>query len=163
MNTYAIVFSSNTGNTEQLAKTIQRTLSDESCIYYGKPSQEAQVANRVYLGFWTDKGSADPSILDFIKALKNKEIFLFGTAGFGGHAEYFEQILERVRSNIDSSNTVIGSFMCQGKMPISVRNRYCALKAQGKDVDALIENYDQALSHPDAKDLELLTKAIAAV
>ena len=60
-------------------------------------------------------------------------------------------------------NTVIGSFMCQGKMPMSVRQRYENMKKQPlhlPNLDALIENFDNALSHPDADDLERLKQAV---
>ena len=67
------------------------------------------------------------------------------------------------RKALDGSNTVIGSFMCQGKMPVSVRQRYEAMKAKPLHIpilDTLIENFDKALSHPDAADLEQLKQAV---
>ena len=73
------------------------------------------------------------------------------------------EIDEQTRQALDGSNTVIGSFMCQGKMPMSVRQRYEAMKAQPAHIpnlDALIENFDKALSHPDAADLEQLKQAV---
>ena len=74
-----------------------------------------------------------------------------------------KKILAATRKALDGSNTVIGSFMCQGKMPVSVRQRYEAMKAKPlhiPNLDALIENFDKALSHPDAADLEQLKKAV---
>jgi hypothetical protein len=53
--------------------------------------------------------------------------------------------------------------MCQGKMPLSVRQRYEGMKKQPihlPNLDALIENFDNALSHPDAEDLERLKQAV---
>ena len=53
--------------------------------------------------------------------------------------------------------------MCQGKMPPSVREYYMKMKAQPEhpeNIDALIENFDQALSHSDRTDLERLRKSI---
>lgn len=85
--------------------------------------------------------------------MKNKKIFLFGTAGFGGEPSYFERILHKVKENIDNTNVVVGSYMCQGKMPISVRKRYEALLLNNPEdtkYKLLIANYDQALSHPDS-------------
>ena len=120
-------------------------------------------ADTLYVGFWTDKGKADADTLDFLQQLRDKRVFLFGTAGFGGSAPYFEKILAATRKALDGSNTVIGSFMCQGKMPVSVRQRYEAMKAQPAHIpnlDALIENFDKALSHPDATDLEQLKQAV---
>lgn len=71
--------------------------------------------------------------------------------------------MERVRQSLDASNTVVGEYMCQGKMPQTVRERYVKMKEQPepmKNLDALIENFDRALSHPDAEDLEKLKNMI---
>ena len=95
--------------------------------------------------------------------LKNKKIFLFGTAGFGGSDAYFEKILGQVKQSIDASNTVIGEYMCQGKMPQSVRERYMKMKENPEhpaNLDLLIQNFDRALSHPDSEDLERLKKSL---
>lgn len=53
--------------------------------------------------------------------------------------------------------------MCQGKMPQSVRERYVKMKESPEhpdNIDALIENFDKALSHPDADDMERLKNII---
>ena len=160
---YAIVFSSKTGNTRLLADTLRASLPQNECTYFGAPASEALEAETLYIGFWTDKGKADADTLDFLKQLRGKRVFLFGTAGFGGSAPYFEKILAATRKALDGSNTVIGSFMCQGKMPQSVRERYVKMKEQPEhpaNVDALIENFDRALSHPDADDLKKLRNIV---
>ena len=160
---YAIVFSSKTGNTRLLADTLRASLPQNECTYFGAPAPEALEAETLYIGFWTDKGHADDTLTAFLQTLKGKRVFLFGTAGFGGSAPYFEKILAATRQALDGSNTVIGSFMCQGKMPVSVRQRYEAMKAKPlhiPNLDTLIENFDKALSHPDAADLEQLKQAV---
>lgn len=160
---YAIVFSSKTGNTRLLADTLRASLPQNECTYFGAPAPEALEAETLYIGFWTDKGHADDTLTAFLQTLKGKRVFLFGTAGFGGSAPYFEKILAATRKALDGSNTVIGSFMCQGKMPVSVRQRYEAMKAKPlhiPNLDTLIENFDKALSHPDAADLEQLKQAV---
>ena len=106
---------------------------------------------------------ADQAAIQLLQKLKNKKVFLFGTAGFGGSEAYFRKILERVRQSLDASNTVVGEYMCQGRMPQTVRERYVKMKEQPepmKNLDALIENFDRALSHPDAEDLEKLKNMI---
>ena len=74
-----------------------------------------------------------------------------------------DKILKKVERSLDRSNTVFGRYMCQGKMPLSVRQRYEGMKKQPihlPNLDALIENFDNALSHPDAEDLERLKQAV---
>ena len=160
---YAIVFSSKTGNTKLLADTLHDSLPQDACSYFGAPDPAALDADTLYVGFWTDKGKADESSSDFLKQLRGKQVFLFGTAGFGGSEEYFNKILKAVQKDLHSSNTVFGCYMCQGKMPMSVRQRYENMKKQPlhlPNLDAMIENFDKALSHPDADDLERLKQAV---
>lgn len=91
-------------------------------------------------------------------------MFLFGTAGFGGSQEYFDKILSAVQKHLGASNTVIGTYMCQGKMPQSVRERYVKMKNSPlpiPNVDKMIENFDTAVSHPDETDLQKLKYAVA--
>ena len=111
----------------------------------------------------SQKRTADAAILEFLEQLHGKKVFLFGTAGFGGSEGYFSKILKTVQKSLDRSNTLIGSFMCQGKMPLSVRQRYEAMKKQPihmPNLDMLIENFDKALSHPDSNDLARLKQAV---
>lgn len=160
---YSIVYSSQTGNTKILADALRESLSADECAYFGVPEKADTDSSMIYLGFWTDKGTADESALTYIRSLRGKTVFLFGTAGFGGSQAYFEKIIERVKESLDESNILVGWFMCQGKMPPSVRARYEAMKSQPQhpaNIDLLIENYDKAQSHPDAEDIADLIKAV---
>lgn len=148
---YTVVYNSLTGNTKLLADTIKNVLPDNDND------------DIVFVGFWTDKGNADSKTIEYLKLLRNKKVFLFGTCGFGGSEAYFERILTNVKGNIDSSNQIIGEYMCQGKMPQSVRERYLKMKESNNcppNIDALIDNFDKALTHPDEKDLEKLSQKV---
>lgn len=152
---YSIVFSSRTGNTEMVANEIKTALPQSDCEYFGAPCQSALEAPLIFLGFWTEKGNCDAATATFMKELENKQIFLFGTAGFGGNQEYFQSILANIQANLPCNNTLIGSFMCQGKMPRSVRERYeKMLLATPNDtkIKEMLVNFDMALAHPSAED-----------
>ena len=98
-----------------------------------------------------------------MQRIKNKKVFLFGTAGFGENEAYFQKVLNNVKSSMDESNQVVGEYMCQGKMPQSVRERYMKMKENPEhpaNLDLLIQNFDRALSHPDSEDLERLKKSL---
>ena len=153
--TYSVVYSSRTGNTALLAQRLKEKLPESDLLYFGAPDICAQAAQTILVGFWTDRGSSDQATTDFLKTLHEKQVFLFGTAGFGGSDTYFTQILTRVKANLDSSNSLIGDYMCQGKMPFSVRQRYEAMQTQQpQKMQQLIQNFDEALSHPDQADIE---------
>ena len=161
---YSIIYSSKTGNTTLLAKNIKETLHKNDCIYYGEVDEKALDADLVFVGFWTDKGTCDENVSNFLKQMNNKKVFLFGTAGFGKSQSYFEQIISRVKNNINESNTVVGSYMCQGKMPMSIRSRYeSMLDKNPEKMKELIENFDEALSHPNKEDFRKLNDIVLKV
>ena len=62
---YAIVFSSKTGNTKYWSDTLHACLPQENCCYFGTPDLLPWKRTTFYVGFWTDKGNADESTLDF--------------------------------------------------------------------------------------------------
>ena len=49
--------------------------------------------------------------------------------------------------------------MCQGKMPLAVKERYEAMPDSPQRT-AMLENFQRALSHPDAQDLAALRSAL---
>ena len=160
---YSIIYSSRTGNTRLLAEAIRESLPADLCNHFGTDEAGAVESEKLYVGFWTDKGAADEAALALLKRLKNKKIFLFGTAGFGESEAYFQKVLDRVKESIDESNSIIGTYMCQGKMPMAVRERYEKMKQQpnpAPNLDGLIRNFDRALTHPDDHDLEELKQAV---
>ena len=156
---YAIVYSSRTGNTAMLARAVREALPQEDCRYFGAPAPQALTADTVYVGFWTDKGTCDEPTARFLQSLTDQKVFLFGTAGFGGAPAYFQQILDRVKANLAPGVQVTGTYMCQGKMPQAVRDRYAAMEESPRRT-AMLENFDQALSHPDQEDLARLQAAV---
>ena len=156
---YAIVYSSRTGNTKLLADTVRETLPREACLYFGPPSPEALRADRIYVGFWTDKGTCDGDTAAFLKEITTQELYLFGTAGFGEDEAYFSKVLDRTAKHLGKSVRPVGRFMCQGKMPMTVRQRYEKMLRSPihmPNLEGMIANFDRALSHPDARDLAAL-------
>ena len=160
---YSVMFSSLTGNTKMLADAIGEVLPKENCDYFGSCKGKEPVSEMLYIGFWTDQGNADKSALELLQKIKNKKVFLFGTAGFGENEAYFQKVLNNVKSSMDKSNQVVGEYMCQGMMPQAVRVRYVKMKEQPDhmpNLDLLIANFDRALSHPDKKDLDKLRELV---
>lgn len=174
---YAVIYDSPTGNTKMLAEEIKRYMdgqsgSAEECMYFGEPVLDAaneeklSEAEIIFAGFWTDKGDSGAKLAEFLESLHGSRVFLFGTAGFGGAEEYFSRILDKVTTHLASDNTVAGRYMCQGKMPVTVRKRYESMLEQNPEderMKAMIENFDRALSHPDEDDLERLRASVAAI
>ena len=160
----AVTYSHPNGNTQLLSECVLNILGKNNVVYFGEPCEEMLNADRFYIGFWTDKGTADNISLEFLSKLNYKEIFLFGSAGFGVDEKYFNKVLTSIKKNIDKSNKIIGEFMCQGKMKMQVKQRYLALKQSDNppsNINMMIDNFDKALTHPDKYDYEKLSKIIS--
>ena len=166
MEKYSVIYSSRSGNTKILAGQIIRILGTEDNVCFKeirKMVGEKEVLDKVkessiiFLGFWTDKGKCDEEMQEVIKKINHKKIYLFGTAGFGKDINYFNQIVERVKDNIDKSNQIIGQFMCQGKMPMVVKKRYEEMLVsdpEDQKSKLMLQNFDEALKHPSKEDLD---------
>ena len=148
----------------------------DACVYFGEPDAKALDADVIFLGFWTDKGTCEESLKSFLGALHGKRVELFGTAGFGKDSSYYEKILEAVKAEVPKGNLVGAGYMCQGKMGQRVRKKYLSLPdnlrkkyeemlkedPENRTAQMLIENFDQASSHPDDKDVENLVNWVKA-
>lgn len=165
---YAIVYESSTGNTEQLAQAVAAALPAGERLAFGRVDEvdrdAVAQADRVYAGFWTNRGDCGDELAEVLASLAGKEAFLFGTAGFGADETYFAGVMARVAVHLPASAQVVGSFMCQGRMPASVRARYAQTAAskpeQAARMRQLIENFDEAANHPNDDDLARLRAAV---
>lgn len=109
------------------------------------------------------KGMCTEKIKKLLEKLENKKIFLFATVGFGGSEEYFATLKERIIGVLPSSNVVIGSFFCQGKMKEQVKARYLQLiteNLEDKNLQVSLQNFEQAKTHTDTEDKNNLIKRI---
>ena len=168
--TYAIVYDSRTGNTEELARAVAEALPAQGRLAFGRVGEvdaaSVAQANRVYAGFWTNRGDCTDEMGELLAGLAGKEVFLFGTCGFGADETYFAGVAARAAAHLPESAQLIGTFMCQGRMPSSVRRRY-ERTAEANPVQAarmaqLIENFDEAAAHPSDDDLARLRARVQA-
>lgn len=161
-----VLYSSKTGNTEQLAKVIFKAIPmGRKDIQRFEGQKDYEMADIYFVGYWTDRGSASFDVLDYLGELHNKKIALFGTCGMGGSEEYYKQIEENIKAFISDDNEYLGAFMCQGKMPIQIRDKYEGLRTDTnqKQIDAMIRNFDEAILHPDKQDLLEAEKFVANI
>lgn len=174
----ALVTNSKSGNTAQLAQALREALAASGetvvcdvevpdvpdVVQLEDVASQSLAADAVCVGFWCDKGSCTEGVAKLLEALDGKRVFLFGTCGFGGSREYFDQIVARVAEHLPQTGELVGSFMCQGKMGLGIRARYEAMLAKNPGdarAQAFIDNFDAALAHPNADDLEAVVASAA--
>lgn len=156
-----IIYESMTSNTKQIAEAIKDVLKSDhkvKCFNVADILEDELEVNAdlYFLGSWTNKGSCGNLMAEFAKTLKNQNLALFQTAGFGGSKDYYANLEKRFASNIDDSNNIIDSFYCQGKMQDRFKDHYVKmlkLHPDDKDLKVSIDNFDHAKIHPNRKDL----------
>ncbi|MDO5516672.1 MAG: flavodoxin family protein [Clostridium sp.] len=152
---YSIVYSSLTGNTKKLAESIKNKIGE---CYFGKSSDEALEADIIFIGFWAIGNSCGEDIKTFIEKLSDKKIFIFGTCGYNNTKEYFDGILDKVKSLIPESNTIVGSYMCQGKVSQAKQDNIKETKPEKyQEMKAKLE---EAENHPNEDDIKGLISEI---
>lgn len=152
-----VLYKSRTGNTEKIAKAIYEAIPEaDKDIARLDGETDYEMGDIYFIGFWTDRGSASVDVLDYLSALQGKKIALFGTCGMGDDPMYFKKIEENIRVFIEDDNEYLGTFLCQGKMPIQVREKYVKMRdsQNAAQIDSMIRNFDMAMLHPDSTDLQ---------
>ncbi|EKV56096.1 flavodoxin family protein [Brachyspira hampsonii] len=169
---YSIVYTSKSGNTEKLALAIKEA-ADGECLQCVKPDAADQNkindSDVVFVGAGSYKGTCDEAAGKFMQTLKNKKVFLFMTVGYGNNQEYYDKMLNPAKTFLDSSNTLVGTYACQGqwidgqKKNLENMLEKAATDDEKKVVQSKLANYDNAMGHPNADDLNKLKEVVKAV
>lgn len=111
----AIIYSSLTGNTKKIG---------EACFSICDSSWEFLDINtpinlddydKISVGCWIDKGTADKKSLELISKLKKKNVSFFVTLGAYPDSNHAIESLERIRIELEKGeNKIHSSFICQG-------------------------------------------------
>lgn len=154
---YLVLYHSQTGNTKKIAakifESLPGTAKDLVSIedYAGIP--EAKI---YFVGFCVQRGTCNMRIIDALGELSCKQVALFGTCGTGYDAGYYRKMEERMKVWVEDDCKYLGMFLCQGRMPMKIREKCVDIQGGGSAHHAakMIQNFDQAMTHPDEQDLE---------
>lgn len=150
---YLVVYASKTGNTQKIAMEIFEGIPGKS-----KDIQRVEELNgeadTYFVGFWNNRGACSVEIMDFLSELHGKNVALFGTCGMGGSQEYFDRVANQVKAFIPDDNQYLGAFVCAGKMPPKILEKYKQMQAvqDSPQIRMMIQAYDEGMLHPNAED-----------
>lgn len=153
---YMVLYSSKTGNTKKVATEIFSALPGMSKDMQSLDEYRGKEADVFFIGFWVSRGTCEMSVIDAMSELHGKKIALFGTCGLGSDAEYYRSIEQKVNVWIPDDCEYLGMFLCQGKMPMQVREHYEIPWEDSRQEECrkkLLHNFDEALFHPNEADL----------
>ena len=113
-----IVYSSRTGNTEQVARAIAEAIPGSRVYSVGAAPRPGQ-GDIVFVGFWVYRGKPDEATAGWLQGLAGCQIALFGTLAAWPDSEHAARCRARAEALVlepERGNTVLGSFLCQGRM-----------------------------------------------
>jgi hypothetical protein len=118
-------------------------------------------AEWVLVGFWADRGNADQKALRYLKSLEGRKIGLFGTLGAYPDSDHAKDISKKARDLAAEKNTVLGCFLCQGKIDPALTERFKGLPADNPHAmtPERLERHREAAKHPDDRDIEAAVAA----
>ncbi|MFI3242838.1 MAG: flavodoxin family protein [Akkermansia sp.] len=143
-----VLYSSQTGNTQQLAKAIASALPNPTLLPIDEAVPYADY-DIVALGYWVLRGMPDTKVLDYIKDLRGAKVILFGTLGAYVHSEHAQKCIRQSEALVAEHNTVLGSFLCMGKV-----DSFYAAKSRHPMTPERQARLEEAAKHPNQEDFE---------
>ena len=161
-----VVYSSRTGNTKMVAEAIAAEL--HPCeLHPVESAPDASGFDFVAVGYWVDRGMPDAASRSYLESLHDTRVALFGTLGAwpdSDHARACMDAGEALAGTPERRNTVLGSWLCQGKVDPRVLEM---MNRVARDVHPMtperIARIEEAKKHPDAADLERARRFFAAI
>ncbi len=110
----------------------------------------------IAIGFWLMAGKPDPKSVAFLETLgKDDKVFLFATHGASKGSDHAQNAVDHA-IGLTNEATIAGSFTCQGEVNPKVLEKV----KQKPEPPIWIGDADNAVGHPDEKDLSALKKAV---
>jgi flavodoxin len=164
-----IVYSSRTGNTRKLAQGIHRGLCGAGEGEKGASIRLASVeenpdpagADWILIGFWADRGKGDQKTLEYLGSLEGRRIGFFGTLGAYPNSAHAGDIRQRIQAAAAEKNTVLGCFLCQGRIDPALTEKFKNLPPDNPHAmnEERRKRHEEAAKHPDEGDIRAATAA----
>ena len=152
-----LVYSSLTGNTKKVGEACHSICDSSWEIRDIKEEIDLSQYDKIALGCWIDKGTADAKSLEFIKNLNNKDVAFFVTLGAYPDSAHAFESLERIKVEFEkNSNRVHSHFICQGAVDpklIDWMKKLPSDHAHAPNADR-VKRWDDAAQHPNNDDFE---------
>ena len=156
---YVVLYKSQTGNTKKIA----------TCIFSSLPGISKDLLNidnctvipeaaTYFIGFCVHHGTCGLEISDILGDLSNKNIALFATCALANCPAYYQKIEKSALIWLENDNHYLGSFFCQGKMPLKIRQKFeimlSSMNCNETKLKKQLQNFDEAMIHPGQTDFD---------
>lgn len=165
-NKILVTYSSLTGNTKKLAEGIYEALNMPKDIMPMKEVKDLDSYDVVLAGYWVDKGGPNEEAKKFLENIEGKKVGIFATLAYWPDTQHGWNSLIRGEELVKDKNTVIGRFICQGKLSDKIIERFKSFPADNPHsiTEEKLKRYKIAANHPSKVDIaaaaELFTERL---
>jgi len=162
-----VVYSSRTGNTKKIAEAIAGALPGCSLFPVQEAPASAEGYDLVAAGYWVDRGMPDADAKKWLEGVKNARVALFGTLGAWPDSDHAKECMakgEALLTEPARGNTVLGSWLCQGKVDPRVIELMARAAADAHPMTPERKaRLEEAAKHPDAEDCRRAQAFVAGI
>ena len=154
MKKWAVIYSSVTGNTRQIAEAIAQQAGNADIFRVQDAPADVSGYDVVAIGYWLRLGQPDPLTLKYLSGVKDAKVVFFQTHGTSPTSEHAITSFARAGYYLGAGCEILGTFGCRGKInPAMLEKRRNAGADDPHGGAKSAERWKLAASHPDAQDL----------
>jgi flavodoxin len=155
----AVVYYSETGNTEKLAKQIYYLLDGQERILVNATVQpEIPQADVYFVGFPIHQKNCSIKAVDVLEQIETGKLMLFATCGLTPTEKYQKKLETALNVWISDDVDYMGMFLCQGKTTDIQKEKIYDINPVYRD--KLETMFHEGDNHPNQEDFEKLTEYI---
>lgn len=161
---YAVLYYSETGNTETLAKQIYTAIdSKEKTIMNLKEQEQADIPYAdVYLaGFPIHQKNCGIKVVDALEKIESGKLILFATCGLTPTENYRKKLEDALNIWISDGVEYLGMFLCQGRTVEAQRESFYNSNPEYRE--KLGDMFMEGERHPNEEDLDQAVRFVKSV
>jgi flavodoxin len=158
----AVLYYSETGNTELLAKQIYESIgSDEKTLVNVSEQQQIPYADVYLVGFPIHKKNCSIKVVDVLDQIETGKVILFATCGLTPTENYRQKLESALRIWISDEVEYLGMFLCQGRTTEQQKNSF--YESNPEYQDKLLNMFNEGEHHPNQDDVKNMIQYIKSV
>ncbi|MGL6066621.1 MAG: flavodoxin family protein [Cetobacterium sp.] len=149
-----ITYSSKTGNTEKIAKSIHAIVPNADLL----PISEIINLDYdlIFVGGWIDRATFDQTALTLAKQIFDKNVAYFFTLGAYPDSDHAKDCVKNIETLLkENNNNIIEGYFCQGAIDPKLIAWFSTLTPDHKMAPSKerVKRWEDAKPHPDENDL----------
>jgi flavodoxin len=150
---YAVIYYSESGNTEMLAEQIYEIIgsSDKILIDLNK-TQQIPSADMYFVGFPIHQKNCSIKVVDALEQIGGGKLVLFATCGLTPTGAYRQKLEEALSLWISDETDYLGMFLCQGKTKEGQKEKFYRMNPEYQQ--KMEDMFQEGDSHPNRNDIE---------